>query len=217
MTKGDSKMAQADYKTPQEEFWAGDFGDEYIGRNTLEDMAPARLALFSKIFDRTKNVNSVMEFGANIGVNLHAIHQLLPKAEIKAVEINKKATETLKSYPWMTKAINGSFTSQDFSNEADFTFTSGVLIHINPDMLPKAYENLYKASRKYVMVCEYYNPAPVAIPYRNHQDRLFKRDFAGEMLETYKDLELIDYGFCYRRDPNYPMDDLTWFLMKKKD
>lgn len=209
-------MAKADYKTPQEEFWAGDFGTEYIGRNRLEDMAPARLSLFSKILARTTNVNSVLEFGANIGSNLYAIHQLLPKAEIKAVEINPTAVATLKSYPWMKSAVEGSFTSQNFVNEADFTFTSGVLIHLNPDVLPKAYENLYKGSRKYVMVCEYYNPAPVTVPYRNHQDRLFKRDFAGEMMDTYKDLELIDYGFAYRRDPNYPMDDLTWFLMKKK-
>lgn len=209
-------MAKVEYKTPQEEFWAGDFGNEYIGRNKLEDMAPARLSLFSKILARTKNVNSVLEFGANIGSNLYAIHQLLPKADIKAVEINPKAVETLKTYPWVKKATEGSFTSQDFDNEADFTFTSGVLIHLNPDVLSKAYENLYNGSRKYVMVCEYYNPSPVAIPYRNHQDRLFKRDFAGEMMDVYKNLELIDYGFAYHRDPNYPMDDITWFLMEKK-
>jgi hypothetical protein len=44
---------------------------------------------------------------------------------------------------------------------------------------------------------------------------LFKRDFAGEMLERYPDLELIDYGFVYKRDNNFPQDDITWFLLKK--
>ena len=116
----------------------------------------------------------------------------------------------------MTKTIHSSFLDRNFENEADFTFTSGVLIHINPDFLAKAYENLYKASRRYVMVCEYYNPSPMTLPYREHKDRLFKRDFAGEMMDRYTDLKLIDYGFAYRRDPNYPMDDLTWFLMEKK-
>lgn len=209
-------LTNTKYSTPQEEFWAGEFGNDYIGRNKLEEMAPARLSLFSKILARTTNVNSVMEFGANIGTNLYAIHQLLPKAEIKAVEINPKAAATLKSYPWVKNSIEGSFTSQDFKNEADLTFTSGVLIHLNPDVLRKAYENLYQASRKYIVVCEYYNPSPVTISYRDHQDRLFKRDFAGEIMDEYRDLELLDYGFAYRRDPNYPMDDLTWFLMKKK-
>jgi spore coat polysaccharide biosynthesis protein SpsF len=45
---------------------------------------------------------------------------------------------------------------------------------------------------------------------------LFKRDFAGEMLEQFADLRLIDYGFAYRRDPAFPQDDITWFLMEKK-
>jgi len=91
----------------------------------------------------------------------------------------------------------------------------GVLIHINPEMLSSVYEKLYQASSRFVLVCEYYNPSPVEIPYRGHTDRLFKRDFAGEMMEKYSDLTLIDYGFAYRRDPAFPQDDITWFLMEK--
>ena len=30
-------------------------------------------------------------------------------------------------------------------------------------------------------------------------------------------LKLIDYGFVYRNDPWYPLDDLSWFLLKKKN
>ena len=51
--------------------------------------------------------------------------------------------------------------------------------------------------------------------YRGHKDRLFKRDFAGEMLEKFPDLKLVDYGFSYRKDPAFPQDDITWFLLKK--
>jgi spore coat polysaccharide biosynthesis protein SpsF len=45
---------------------------------------------------------------------------------------------------------------------------------------------------------------------------LFKRDFAGEMMDRYPDLKLLDYGFVYHRDPAFPDDDITWFLMEKK-
>lgn len=83
-------------------------------------------------------------------------------------------------------------------------------------MLPLVYEKLYQASNKYILIAEYYNPAPVAINYRGHSDRLFKRDFAGEILEKYKDLELVDYGFSYKGDKAFPQDDITWFLIKKK-
>jgi spore coat polysaccharide biosynthesis protein SpsF len=55
----------------------------------------------------------------------------------------------------------------------------------------------------------------VALPYRGHDERLFKRDFAGEILDRFPDLRLVDYGFRYRRDPNFPQDDVTWFLMEK--
>ena len=41
------------YKTEQEPFWAGEFGDRYIDRNTIKEMLPARLALFSRILART--------------------------------------------------------------------------------------------------------------------------------------------------------------------
>ena len=204
------------YKTEQEQFWAEDFGNDYIGRNTVEDNFPSRLALFSRILERLTDVNEVFEFGANIGNNLHAVHALLPDAKIKAIEINESAVSELRKNDWVSEVHHGSLIEKSFPNAADLTFSSGVLIHINPDELPQAYKALYESSRKYVMVCEYYNPAPVAIPYRGHSDRLFKRDFAGEMMDKYPDLRLIDYGFCYHRDKKFPMDDLTWFVMEKQ-
>ena len=42
-------------------------------------------------------------------------------------------------------------------------------------------------------LAEYYNPTPVSVLYRGHKGKLFKRDFAGEMLDKYNDLNIIDY------------------------
>ena len=91
-----------------------------------------------------------------------------------------------------------------------------MLIHIHPDHLTTVYDQLYNSSRKYILMAEYYNPSPVSVNYRGHEDRLFKRDFAGEIMDRYSDLKLIDYGFAYHRDPVWPQDDITWFLMEKK-
>jgi len=90
-----------------------------------------------------------------------------------------------------------------------------VLIHINPERLDDVYTRLYNFSDKYICIAEYYNPTPVTISYRGHDNRLFKRDFAGELMNKYPDLELMDYGFLYQNDPIFPQDDITWFLMKK--
>ena len=35
------------------------------------------------------------------------------------------------------------------------------------------------------------------------------------MLDQYHNLHLVDYGFVYHRDHNFPQDDLTWFLLEK--
>lgn len=207
----------ASYQTKQEEFWAGEFGDAYIARNGIDDLVPTKRYLFGKILACTRGVSAVLELGANVGANLAAIHDLLPKVAPHAVEINPKAVSILKGYPWLASVTEGSFLDQaQRLPQVDLSFTSGVLIHINPDNLPQAYDALYRSSRRYVLVNEYYNPTPVVVPYRGHEDRLFKRDFAGELMARYKDLQLVAYGFGYRHDPNFPLDDMSWFLMEKR-
>jgi len=84
------------YQTEQEQFWAGTFGNEYIDRNKDIYYISSNIALFAKILDKTKQVQSVIEFGANIGLNLLAIKSLLPKAQLSAVEINQNAVAELK-------------------------------------------------------------------------------------------------------------------------
>lgn len=98
---------------------------------------------------------------------------------------------------------------------ADLSIASGVLIHINPDQLKTAYELLYVLSKKFILIAEYFNPVPVAIPYRGHENRLFKRDFAGELWTRYPSLKLVDYGFDWSKDPFAPRDDSNWFLFEK--
>lgn len=201
-------------KTDQEAFWAGDFGNEYVSRNKGAQLLASNMAFFSKIIPRTTGVTSLIEFGANIGMNLQAIRGLLPDVELSAIEINHhavaelQALESIMVYP---KSI------LDFSPERtwDMVLIKGVLIHINPDSLPQVYDLLYRSSRRYICVAEYYNPTPVEIMYRGHSGKLFKRDFVGELLDSYPDLTLIDYGFVYHRDLNFPQDDITWFLLEK--
>lgn len=206
------------FKTEQEEFWSGDFGNQYIERNKMEG-GGGQLALFSKIFSRTNlKVESVIEFGANIGLNVKAIRQLLPNSRCAAVEINHNAVTELKAFMEEKDVFEGSildYHSISDNEKYDFVFTKGVLIHINPEELDNVYRILYETSKKYICIIEYYNPMPVSINYRGYDHKLFKRDFAGEILDKYRDLTLEDYGFVYHRDNNFPQDDLTWFLLKK--
>jgi spore coat polysaccharide biosynthesis protein SpsF len=84
------------YTTEQENFWSGNFGDEYVDRNSSVNFVSSNTFLFSKILARTVGINSVIEFGASIGLNLLAILNLMPDVKLSAIEINEKAVNVLK-------------------------------------------------------------------------------------------------------------------------
>ncbi|MEO9652667.1 MAG: pseudaminic acid biosynthesis-associated methylase [Roseobacter sp.] len=201
------------YATPQEVFWAGDFGDEYITRNQPDRLLIPKVAAWSRMLRSCGTLTSVTELGCNIGLNLLAIKKLLPSSNLSGVEINAKAAKEAKKLD-VAEITEGTIVEPLSLQVADLTFTAGVLIHINPDMLPTVYDNLVQNSSRYVLVAEYFDPNPVTINYRGHQDRLFKRDFAGELMDAHG-LKLVDYGFFYKRDKLVPQDNITWFLMEK--
>lgn len=202
------------YKTEQEKFWAGEFGDNYINRNMSPQMVASKVSLWSTIFRRGGAVNTCLELGTNIGLNLIALGKLFPNLDMYGVEINQKAAEVCSKLDRVTM-YNKSILDFSTEKQFDLVFTCGVLIHINPDALPEVYDKMYECSAQYIVIAEYYNPAPVAVDYRGNKGKLFKRDFAGEMMDRYPDLKLVDYGFVYHRDNNFPDDDITWFLLEK--
>lgn len=204
------------FKTDQESFWAGEFGKDYIHRNQGDALLASNLSFFSKALQKARNISSCIEFGANIGMNLQALKLLYPGIEAHAIEINAAATEQLKNIIPTNQIHPGSILDFTANREWDLTLIKGVLIHINPEVLPQVYDKLFASCRRYLLVAEYYNPSPVSISYRGHSDRLFKRDFAGEIMDRHPQLQLIDYGFVYRRDPQFPQDDVTWFLLEKQ-
>ena len=201
--------------TNQEKFWEGKFGDKYIERNNHKEFLSSKIALFSKILNETLDVKTVVEYGPNIGFNIRAIQKLLPNTKFTSVEINKKACENLSKIK-NNHVENCSILDFKSKKTFDLSLVMTVLIHINPKKLNQVYETLYKNTKKYICIVEYYNPTPVEVVYRGHKGKLFKRDFAGEILDKYNKLKLINYGFVYKRDKNFPYDDINWFLLEKK-
>ena len=205
------------FKTEQEDFWAGKFGDDYIARNTGNALLGSNIALLSKMLGRCAHAKSLIEFGANIGMNLRAIRALRSDMELGAIEINAEAVKELRAWGGVNEIHHGSVLDFQPARTWDVVLIKGVLIHINPDFLPQVYESLFRASNRYIMVVEYYNPTPVEVVYRGHSGRLYKRDFAGELLDKFPSLQVVEYGFVWRRDPVFPQDDATWFVLEKID
>ena len=206
----------ANNQTEQEIFWSGDFGDEYIDRNQGDQLLASNLNFFNDALSSCSTIQSCVEFGANIGMNLRALQLLFPGIHCSGIEINKTAAAELGKLIGHDAVFNGAISDFEPNKQANLALIKGVLIHINPQQLDVVYEKLYETASRYILVAEYYNPSPVSISYRGHSDKLFKRDFAGEMLDIYPNLDLVDYGFAYHRDNKYPQDDITWFLMEKR-
>ena len=214
-------------KRLQEVKWKGNFGDAYTERNgdATEDVG-SEISFFEEALSATRDccdgydIKSCLEIGAGSGRNLVALTSIIPDCVCSAVEINPIATQRLQKIPELA-VFEGSildYSTEDLCKEGKYSLvlSAGVLIHIHPNLLPAVYELMYQCSDKYLLVSEYYNPTPVEVKYRGERGLLFKRDFAGDLLDTYSDLELIDYGFRYHRDLFHPMDDLTYFLLKKR-
>ena len=158
----------------------------------------------------SESPGSILEIGSNIGLNMLALKDLYPQAELASVEINTDACTALASI--VDQIFNQSIQEYDAKEKFELVLIKGVLIHMNPDDLLSTYNKIAASSSKYVLIAEYYNPTPIAIDYRGHKNKLFKRDFAGEFLDANPTWRIQDYGFVYHRD-KFPQDDLTWFLL----
>ena len=203
------------FKTEQENFWAGEFGDKYISRNQSSALLASNLNFFSKALRSTSKISCCLEFGANIGMNLKALKLLYPNMDQYALEINKKAVSILSETVHNKNIFNESILDFEAKRKWDLVLIKGVLIHLNPDYINDVYKTLVSSTSRYLLICEYYNPQPVMIKYRGNNEKLYKRDFAGEILDSFSNVRLADYGFTYHKDVSFPQDDITWFLLEK--
>ena len=135
--------------------------------------------------------------------------------KLNGLEINDYAYNITKNIGICNKIFNKSILYFNEKDKYDLVFTKGVLIHINPDKLDDVYQKMYELSNKYFLIAEYYSKDVREIKYRGNDDKLFKRDFCGELMTKFTDFKLIDYGFVYYRDQSFPLDDVSWFLLEK--
>jgi pseudaminic acid biosynthesis-associated methylase len=200
------------FKTKQEKFWKDRFGDQYTLRNQI-----SKNRIFSISKDLISNkiiIKSALEIGCNIGSNLDALQATYSDSKLYGLEINKKAFDLVKK---KYNCFYGSILNLSIRKKFNLVFTSGVLIHINPEYLEVVYKKIYDLSNKYIYVNEYFSPYPAMIEYRGYKDRLFKRDFAREIWKKYPNLKLVDYGFHWKEDPLLKdnCDNSNWFLFEK--
>ncbi|MEQ9449351.1 MAG: methyltransferase domain-containing protein, partial [Rhodospirillaceae bacterium] len=205
--------------THQEKLWRGDFGTAYIQRNAVDPKTLAlRTRIWAKVLETVAGAppSSILEVGANIGLNLRALANLT-SAELIAVEPNNTARERLVADGVVKdgQALDGVASNIDLPDASvDLAFTCGVLIHIHPDQLLSSCTEIVRVARRYVVCVEYFANKPAEVPYRDQRDALFVRDFGSFYLDNFPNLKVIDYGFFWNRTTG--LDDLTWWVFEKR-
>lgn len=200
-------------------FWTGGFGNSYIDRNAaIAEHLRARVSLWAKILNGMAGAppQSILEVGSNIGNNLRAL-RTLTGAELHALEPNRQARETLVQDGVVPadNVLEGMAAQIGLGDASvDLVFTSGVLIHIHPEDLLAACTEMHRVARRYIACIEYFSDKMETIPYRGHNDKLFKRDFGGFWLDNFPKLKVLDYGFAWKRLTG--LDNLTWWLFEKQ-
>ncbi|OQW58730.1 MAG: hypothetical protein A4S14_06795 [Proteobacteria bacterium SG_bin9] len=198
----------------QQNFWAQEYADEYIRKNSDFDRALGTEA-WRKMLTRADGVGSVLECGCNIGRNISFLEAALPGASRSIIEISKPAFDLVTGKHKLADAFNGPIERANFGRTFDLVFTIGVLIHIHPDDLIANMRKMYDLSQKYILIGEYFNRTPVMLEYQGQRDRLFKRDFGKTFLESFQ-VEVVDYGFLWGHVYDAAgFDDITWWLFRK--
>jgi pseudaminic acid biosynthesis-associated methylase len=193
-----------------EELWSGDFGDEYIERNA---QAGAGRGPFWRDLLTGLHVQSVLEVGCSVGPNLRWISELVQMSAVYGVDVNDEALARVRTTLPRVNAVHAPARELPFRDRIfDLVFTTGVLIHLPPALLPLAMAEIVRCSRRYVLCGEYYADELIEVPYRGHEGALFKRDFGDLYRELFPELRIVREGFLGSEDG---FDDVTWWLFER--
>ena len=185
----------------QEQFWAGEFGNEYTSRNRVDWRQ--RIPFWKTMIDET-GARSVWEFGCNAGWNLSAIRRACPDMVVGGTDIN----ETAARQAWNAGLnVTHSWASSG-REEADMSFTAGVLIHVAPENLRDVMTMMVEVSSEWVLAIEYSAAQEEEVNYRGHAQRLWRRPYG----KLYQDmgLEMVRHGPAGKG-----FDNCTYWLLRK--
>jgi pseudaminic acid biosynthesis-associated methylase len=193
--------------------WASEFGDAYNARNAVTDeKVRKRVWFWSEMLKHAHGINSVLEVGANTGINIHALRELLHSTtRFEATEPNAQARVELAKLNLC--AMHDDIQSMKTFWKFDLVFTCGVLIHVPPDDLHSLCQKMYDNSQSQILCAEYFSDQPTEIEYRGKMGMLWKRDFGKYWIDNFN-VDVIDYGFSWREAGG--MDNITWWLMEKR-
>lgn len=191
------------------DLWKGKFGDEYTQRNAGAEIG-ARVEMWKSLLP--KGCHSILEVGANVGANLDAISRITGDVQFMGCEPNANARWELQHItPFVTADTADSLSFETAS--VDLVFTSGVLIHIPPDMLEKSMREIHRVSKRWIICGEYFAPSEEMVPYRGQHAAMWRRDYGSMYLDLFSDLKCVKNLFAWKRVTG--LDNTTFWVFER--
>lgn len=193
-------MDKLSEKTPQEEFWLSNFGNEYLKRNfTYEDFNEQYIRQtgfstdkpFQDFFVNLDKNITILEFGSNVGIKLEILKKMGFK-NLTGIDINEEAIKIAKKRNPEINFIHSTIDNLILKDaKYDLVFTSLVLIHQNPQLIDSIISKIVDISKKYIFGYEYFSDILTEIEYRGNNNVLWKQDFVKLFRKNYPSLKLV--------------------------
>ena len=210
----------------QEKIWTGNFGKKYSERNNYSSYQKWNNFYFERYgyskekinYQFLQNINKdikILEIGCNLGQQLFCLYKMGFK-NLHGIEIQSYCINQIrKNKKNFFNVIQASAYDIPFKkNYFDLVFTNNVLIHFPPKKIRKVLNEAYRVSSKWIWGFEYYSKKYVEILYRNHQNMLWKNDYANLFLRQFNSLKLKKKKLFINLMNNQEIDSM--YLLKKK-
>jgi len=143
-----------------------------------------------KIKDAIKGleIEKVLEIGCGYGNNL----AIFERSDVAGIDLSEYAIEKAKQrYPNFRFYI-GNVLQIPLQEQFDLVFTSAVIEHIKPDLLKKAFDEMFRVSKKYILNIEAYDKTEHEINWHRGRNEFWTTHMAKRWLE-YPVKVLADY------------------------
>lgn len=158
-----------------ERMWKGEFGDQYVVRNSVD--YPARVGFWERTLARFPS-QSLLEVGCAHGDNFRYMRGLIDLHRTCGVDVNALSLDTLRAASTEVGAVQGVARSLPIRDRSfDAVVTIGLLIHQPDSTLGEVVADIARCSNRWLMFGEYSATEPTEIEYRGRAGILFKRDY----------------------------------------
>lgn len=208
----------------QKDVWKSDFGKEYTERNIfspedLDDFYTTEYGIkrsaMNKMILETVPLNAkILEVGCNVGNQLRML-QNMGYSNLYGIELQSYAVQRAKELTEGINIIQGVADDIPFKDEFfDLVFTSGVLIHIPPELHTKVAAEMIRCTKQYIWGFEYYSEELTEVNYRGNNNLLWKGNYS-EMFTCSNEMIVVKTeNYKYKNNDNV---DSMYLLEKIKN